>query len=104
MRRPISVTLDEENLLWLRAVAVASAQGNLSRALDRILREARLARRADVGGGRSVQGTIGPVPDDSELEKAAEEIRAMFESSASRALVARERPPVAARRAARRRG
>lgn len=98
MRRPISVTLDEENLLWLRSEALASEQGNLSRALDRIVRDARLARRGATGTGRSVKGTIGPVPDDVELEEAAEEVRAMFARAASGALLARERTP------ARRRG
>ena len=40
-KQPVSVTLDADNLLWLRARAVSRKRRSLSDALDEILTAAR---------------------------------------------------------------
>ena len=66
-----------------------TAEGNLSKALDRLITVAR------TGGGearpvRSVVGTIRLPPDDPDLTKAKEAVRALFEASLSRPIFVRE--------------
>jgi hypothetical protein len=103
MRKPVSVTLDTENLLWLKAQAIASDEGNVSRVLDRIVREAREAGRTGLLAGRSVKGTIGPLPEDDALTRAAAEVGAMFAESLGRSMGVVERPAEAPRRRTKRR-
>jgi hypothetical protein len=88
-KHPVSVTLDADNLLWLRGRAASRKRKSLSDALDEILTAARLG---GVGSGepRSVVGTVDIAPGDPGLDAADEEIRALFASSLSRPLIARE--------------
>ncbi len=89
---PLSVTLDEANLLWLKGRAAGRKKRSLSEALDEILTAARRGGRgADVP--RSVVGTVDLVHDDPSLDRADPLIRAMFDESAARPFLVRERPP-----------
>ncbi len=93
MRKPISVTLAEDNLLWLRGQAARSAKGSVSEVLDRIVTEARAAGRTDPSAVRSVVGTIDLPEDDPDLEHADAYIRSLFAASVRQPMLVRERPP-----------
>ena len=104
MRRPVSVTIDEDNLLWLKAQAAATAKGSVSAILDRLVGEARAQGRTGAAAIRSVAGTIDLPADDPDLEEASAYVRLMFDTSLSRPLAVKERPPARGGRKARRRG
>ena len=90
-KTPLSVTLDEANLLWLKGRAAGRKKRSLSDALDEILTE---ARRGGHGGDapRSVVGTVDISADDPELERADAAMRSLFADSLNRPVLARERP------------
>lgn len=96
-RRPISVTLDQANLLWLRGRARVSSGGNVSEALDRLISEARAGRGARVPA-RSVVGTVDLPDDDADLARADEAVRALFAASRPLPGPARAASPGAKRR------
>jgi hypothetical protein len=106
MRKPISVTLDADNILWLRAQASGSSGGSLSAALDRLVTSARLEGRTEASAIRSVVGTIDLPDDDPGLTGADGYVRALFDKSARQPKAVKE--PAAsyatARKARRRRG
>jgi hypothetical protein len=104
MRRPISVTIDEDNLLWLKAQAAASAKGSVSEILDRLVGEARAEGRSAAAAIRSVAGTIDLPADDPEFEEASASVRMMFDQSLRRPLAVKETPPARGRRKPKRRG
>ena len=52
MKRAISVTIDEDNLLWLKGQAGASASGSVSEVIDRVVRQARTGGRSRACTGR----------------------------------------------------
>ena len=88
-KAPVSVTLDTENLLWLRGRVVSRKRRSLSDAIDEIVTAARL------GGSRgepsrSVVGTIAIAEHDAGLDSADAYIRALFDASLVRGLNARE--------------
>ena len=87
----ISVTLDGDNLLWLKGRAAATGSRSVSDLLDRLVAEARAG--GAVGPVKSVVGTIDIDPEDASLAAADEAIRAMFDESLRRPLIARERRP-----------
>jgi hypothetical protein len=89
MRKPISITIDEDNLLWLKAQAAATVKGSVSDVLDRLVRAARLEGRTDAI--RSVVGTIDLPHGD--LDEADGYVRTMFSRSLTRSLLVRERAP-----------
>ena len=91
MRKAISITLSEDNLLWLRGQAVRSPRGSLSEVLDGIVMEARKAGRSDPQTIRSVAGTIDLPDDDSDLAGADAYIRSLFAASARQPMLVRER-------------
>lgn len=90
MRRPVSVTLKTDNLLWLRAQAAASAKGSLSEVLDRLVTDAREAGRTDARAIRTVKATIDLPDDDPALEGADAFVRAQFEKSVRRPVLVKE--------------
>jgi hypothetical protein len=104
MRKAISVTIEEDNLLWLRAQAAATMKGSVSNVLDRLVRTARLEGRTDAI--RSVVGTVDLPHGD--LEQADAYVRSVFDRSIGRPMLVRERRPAASpavrRRRTRRRG
>lgn len=104
MRKPVSVTLENDNLLWLRGKARATERGSLSAVLDGIVTEARLKGRTPLEA-RSVRGTITLDPDDLDLKKADAYVQSLFDDSLARPIYVRERPPTDPKsRAKRRRG
>lgn len=93
MRKAVSVTLDELNLLWLKGQAIA-AKGNLSEILDRLVTRARQSGPAEPRAMRSVRGTIDFPVDDESLAEMDAFVRASFEESFERtARMLRETPP-----------
>ena len=89
-KKPVSLTLDEAKLLWLRGRGYG--RGNLSAVVDDLISEARAGRLGSVAPARSVVGTIDLAADDLRLEKADEVIRGLFAASLARPLRAREYP------------
>ena len=93
-KNPISVTLDQENLLWLRAQTEATKGKSLSDTLDRLVTEARAAGRVAPGTVRSVVGTIDISDADPNLLTADDYVRGLFEQSARLPVLVKEREPV----------
>jgi hypothetical protein len=89
----ISVTLDQENLLWLRAQTAAARGTSLSELLDRLVTEARHAGRVAPGTVRSVVGTIDISDVDPDLSKADDYVRALFEPSSRQPFLVKEPAP-----------
>ena len=92
MRKAISVTISEDNLLWLRGQVARTGRGSLSEVLDRIVGEARAAGRTDPTAIRSVIGTVDLPDDDADLVGADGYIRTLFAASARQPIMVRERP------------
>ncbi len=90
MRKPVSVTLKADNLLWLRAQAAASSRGSLSEVLDQLVTDARESGRTDARAIRSVKGTIDLPDDDPALEQADAFLRAQFDRSLRRPVLVKE--------------
>ncbi len=87
-KQAISVTLDEENVTWLKGRAGAAGVRSVSELLDRIVTAARAS--GQIGPPRSVVGTIDIDATDPLLEKADAAVRGLFEQSLVGPLVARE--------------
>lgn len=90
MRKAISITLTEDNLLWLRGQAAQTARGSVSELLDRIVGEARTAGWADAATVRSVIGSIDLPDDDPDLAAADAYVRSIFSASSQRPMLVRE--------------
>src|SRR5262245_32098147 len=88
-KQPVSVTLDADNLLWLRARAASRKRRSLSDALDEILTAARTGPHG-VAASRSVVGTIDIAADDPGLMRADAHIREEMDASLGRPLAAHE--------------
>jgi len=101
-KRPISVTLQSENLTWLRGKARVSGARSVSNVLDRLVTEART--RGGSGQVRSAVGTIDIDPSDPLLERADEAIRALFEESLARPFPGQEETGSYAAKKRKRRG
>lgn len=86
-RRAISVTLETDNVTWLRGRAGAVGE-SVSGLLDQLVTAARQGGR--VGQARSVVGTIDIDSSDPLLEGADAVMRAAFDGSLGRPLGTRE--------------
>jgi hypothetical protein len=93
VKKAISVTIGEDNLLWLKGQAGASASGSVSEVIDRLVRDARMSGRTDAAAVRSVVGSIDLPHDDGELAGADAYVRGVFDRSLARPMIVRERPP-----------
>ena len=93
MRKPISVTLQTDNLLWLRAQASATRKGSLSEVLDTIVTHARMQGQTAAAAIRSVVGTVDLPDDDPDLGAADEYVRGLFDRSARRPVMVKEAQP-----------
>jgi len=103
MKKAISVTIDEDNFLWLKAQAAATVKGSVSDVLDRLVRDARLEGRTDAI--RSVVGTVD-LPDGG-FDHADAYVRSVFDRSLGRPMQVKAGPPgrrVGTRRGNKRRG
>lgn len=97
-KQAISVTLETDNLAWLRGRARA-ADRSVSETLDLLVTAARGERSA--GDARSVAGTISIAPQDPDLSGADAVVRSLFGASLARdaASTTRGAPPRRPRRA-----
>jgi hypothetical protein len=93
MKRAISITIGEDNLLWLKGQAGATAKGSVSEVIDRLIREAREGGRTDAAAIRSVVGTIDLPADDPDLAGADAYVKTLFDQWLARPMQVRERPP-----------
>jgi len=94
MKRAISVTIDADNLLWLKGQAGASASGSVSEIVDRLIGEARAGGQTDAAAIRSVVGSVDLPRDDEDLAGADAYVRGVFDRSLARPMAVRERAPV----------
>jgi hypothetical protein len=103
-KQAISVTLDTDNLTWLKGRAGAAGLRSVSELIDRLVTAARESGR--IGPSRSVVGTIDIDANDPLLEGADDLVRGMFETALRRPLMVREKTPAyaAGRRKKGRRG
>jgi hypothetical protein len=86
-RRALSVTLEADNVTWLRGRAGATRE-SVSELLDQIVTAARHGSHA--GPARSVVGTIDIDATDPLLEHADALVRAAFDASLGRPLTVHE--------------
>ena len=77
------MTLDPENILWLKARAHGAPGRSVSETLDRLLLEARTGRAA-VARSRSVRGTARIDATDPDLARADDAARRLIATSLSR--------------------
>lgn len=89
-RHAISVTLDAENLVWLKGRVGAGGGRSVSDLLDQLVTHARTSGR--IGPSRSVVGTIEIDPDDPLLDRADAAVRQLVDRSLGRPMAIRERP------------
>ena len=89
-KQAISVTLEADNLTWLKGRAGAAGVRSVSELLDRLVTAARAS--GEGGPSRSVVGTIDVDASDPFLEGADEVVRAMFETSLGRPLKVKHAP------------
>lgn len=88
-KQPVSVTLDTDNLLWLRGRAASRKRRSLSDAIDEILTAARTGS-GGLGEGRSVVGTIDIAASDPDLLQADLYVRSEVDASLARPLAVHE--------------
>jgi hypothetical protein len=84
VKKAVSLTLDEANLLWLKGRGYG--QGNLSAAVDDLITAARAGQYGVSATVRSVVGTIDLAADDPRLEQADQAMRDLFAASLARPL------------------
>ena len=103
-KQAISVTLDADNLMWLKGRVGAAGIRSVSELIDQIVSAARTS--GHIGPSRSVVGTIDLDAGDPWLEGADEAVRGLFDASLRRPLMVKEASPVfgTARRKKTRRG
>jgi hypothetical protein len=87
-KQAISVTLNTDNLTWLKARAGAIGARSVSELLDRLVAEAR--RMTPRGAVRSVIGTIDIDASDPLLENAHDVLRTVFDASLKRPALVKE--------------
>lgn len=92
-KRAVSLTLDEDNLLWLKGLTTAAGRTSLSQTVDEIVSTARRTGQTPPRAVRSVVGSVEISDDDPDLSHADEYIRSWVSESIARPLVLRERPP-----------
>lgn len=79
-KRALSVTLEPENILWLRGRARAEGRRSLSETLDRLVGEVRAGGKAP-SCVRSVVGNIRIDESKGDLAAASEMLRELFAHS-----------------------
>jgi len=98
---PLSVTLERDNLLWLRSQTTAAKRRSLSETLDQLVTNARMAGHVSEGSARSVVGTVDITGEDPLLSGADEYVRGLFDASIRRPFGMGERRPSHAKQATR---
>ena len=87
-KQAISITLEADNLTWLKGRVGAGDLRSVSELVDRLVTAARVS--GQIGPSRSVVGTIDVDPGDPLLEDADAAVRRMFDASLSRPLMVKE--------------
>ena len=87
-KQAVSVTLDTDNVTWLKGRAGAAGLRSVSELLDQIVTAARQLGR--VGPSQSVVGTIDIDSSDPQLDTADAAVRALYERSVGRPFIVRE--------------
>src|SRR5438876_7876912 len=90
-KKAISITLEEENLLWLRGQTRGSGKRSVSQIVDGLVADARAAGRVHADSIRSVVGTIEIAATDPDLADADRTIRSLFATPRRRARRPRRR-------------
>ena len=89
-KRAISITLEADNVTWLKGRAGASGLRSVSELVDRLVTAAR--ESGQIGPSRSVVGTIDIDSGDPLLEGADAAVRSLFETSFRRPMIVKEAP------------
>jgi len=89
MKKPVSVTLDAANILWLKGQAAATPGGTVSAVINHILTDARLAGRT-AAPHRSIIGSIDLPEGDADLERADAYVGSLFTASLRRPMLVTE--------------
>lgn len=90
-KQALSVSLDPDNVVWLRAQTRSTGCRSVSELLDRLIREARTGSQEKTSSVRSVVGRIKIAISDPDLSSADAAIRELF-STALRASRAQQSP------------
>lgn len=90
-KQAISVSLDPDNVVWLRAQTRSTGCRSVSELLDRLIREARTGSQERIPSVRSVVGRIKIAVSDPGLSSADAAVRELF-SAALSASRAQQRP------------
>jgi hypothetical protein len=90
-KQAISVTLDADNISWLKGRATAIGARSLSDLLDQIVSAAR--KSGSIGPSRSVVGTVIVDESDPNLDHADTHVRALFDRWLRRPSMIREPRP-----------
>lgn len=90
-KQAISVTLEADNLTWLKGRAGAAGLRSVSELLDQLVAAARQGGR--VGPSRSIVGTIDIDASDPLLDGADAAVRGLYEASLRRPLLVKEPSP-----------
>jgi hypothetical protein len=88
-KRPISVTLDVDNLLWLKGQTASGKRRSLSDTIDAVLTAARTGAHGGTTS-RSVVGTVDIAAEDPALDRADAYVRRELEASLARGLIVHE--------------
>jgi hypothetical protein len=86
-KKALSVTLETDNIMWLKGRASAARLRSVSELLDRLVSDARASGHGPV---RSVIGTVDIDSSDPGLETADEAVRHVFDASLNRPLAVQE--------------
>jgi hypothetical protein len=90
-KQAISVTLDSDNLTWLKGRAGAAGLRSVSELLDQLVTAARQGGK--VGHSRSVVGTIDIDDADPLLDGADAAVRSLYDTSLRRPMMVKETSP-----------
>jgi hypothetical protein len=88
-KRALSITLDTDNVTWLKGRAGAGGFKSVSHLVNELIGEARSS--GATAGARSVAGTIDLDASDPLLARADAAVRRVFDASIARPLIARAR-------------
>jgi len=88
-KKALSVTLETDNVRWLKGRASAARLRSVSELLDRLVTDARASGHGPV---RSVIGTVDIDSSDPGLEAADAAVRYVFDASLNRPPAVKETP------------